>query len=174
MRQRCSGIKGWTSHRTLLLILTLDSYLHTPAKLLIGFRSGPAQHEKRDGLQPSMGDFGNGCTLSHLPEVFTKLIWHKQVGEEVHSSEELWFQFSLRGAAIKEEKGETWRRREVWHERNNGFLELSTSSHLIGCTSYSKRWNKWIRCWFFLVESYQQKQSSQSAAKGKLECCRNG
>lgn len=64
--------------QTLLLILTLDSYLHTPAKLLIGqllgFRSGPAQREKRDGLQPSMGDFGNYCTLSHLAEVFTKLI----------------------------------------------------------------------------------------------------
>lgn len=35
--------------QTLLLILTLDSYLHTPAKLLIGqllgFRLGPAQRE---------------------------------------------------------------------------------------------------------------------------------
>lgn len=35
---------------TLLLILTLDSHLHTPAKLLIGqllgFRSGPAQREE--------------------------------------------------------------------------------------------------------------------------------
>lgn len=63
--------------QTLLLILTLDSYLHTSAKLLIGqlrcFRLGPAQHEKRDGLQPSVGDFGNYCTLSHLAEVFTKL-----------------------------------------------------------------------------------------------------
>lgn len=64
--------------QTLLLILTLDSHVHTPAKLLIGqllgFRSGPAQREKRDGLQPSMGDSGNYCTLSHLAEVFTKLI----------------------------------------------------------------------------------------------------
>lgn len=60
--------------QTLLLILTLDSYLHTPAKLLIGqllsFRLGPAQRENRDGLRPSVGDFGNYCTLSHLAEVF--------------------------------------------------------------------------------------------------------
>lgn len=38
------------SSQTLLLILTPDSYLHTPAKLLIGqllgFRSSPAQREK--------------------------------------------------------------------------------------------------------------------------------
>lgn len=64
--------------QTLLLILTLDSYLHTPAKLLIGqllgFRLGPAQREKRDGLQPSVGDFGNYCTPSHSAEVLPKLI----------------------------------------------------------------------------------------------------
>lgn len=91
--------------QSLLLILTLDSYLHTPAKLLIGqllsFRSGPAQCEKRDGFRSSMGDFGNYCSLSHLAEVFTKLIWHKQVGEEAQSSTELWLQFRLCvGAAI--------------------------------------------------------------------------
>ncbi|KAK5934594.1 hypothetical protein CgunFtcFv8_014980 [Champsocephalus gunnari] len=64
--------------QTLLLILTPDSRLHTPAKLLIGqllgCRLGPAQREQRDGLQPSMGDFGNYCTLSHLAEVLAKLI----------------------------------------------------------------------------------------------------
>lgn len=63
--------------QTLLLILTLDSHLHTPAKPLIGqllgFRLGPAQRENHDGLQSSVGDFGNNCTLSHFPEVFTKL-----------------------------------------------------------------------------------------------------
>lgn len=45
--------------QTLLLILTLDSYLHTPAKLLIGqllgFRLGPAQRENRDGAPALRG-----------------------------------------------------------------------------------------------------------------------
>lgn len=172
MRQRCSGIRGGTSHKTLLLILTLDSYLHTPAKLLIGqllgFRSGPAQRENRDGLQPSMGDFGNACTLFHLPEVFAKLIWHKQVGEKVQS-------FGSNSASVElrlRKRREMGRRREVWHERNNGFLEPTASSHLIQYTSYGKKWIKQIRNVF--LESHQQKQSSQSAAKGKLECCRDG
>lgn len=77
----------WEFPQSLLLILTPDSYLHTPEKLLIGqllgFRLGPAQRENRDGLRRSVGDFGNYCALSHLAEVFTKLFSHKQAGEEL-------------------------------------------------------------------------------------------
>lgn len=77
----------WEFPQSLLLILTPDSYLHTPEKLLIGqllgFRLGPAQRENRDGLRRSVGDFGNYCALSHSAEVFTKLFSHKQAGEEL-------------------------------------------------------------------------------------------
>lgn len=75
--ERWFGTRGGTFQKILLLCLTPDSYLHTPAKLLIGqllsFRLGPAQRENRDGLQPSVGDFGNDCTLSHSAEVAAKL-----------------------------------------------------------------------------------------------------
>lgn len=92
----------WEFPQSLLLILTLDSYLHTPEKLLIGqllgFRLGSAQRENRDGLRRSVGDFGNYCalSLSLSAEVFTKLFSHKQAGEEKptrpdsHSASDLW------------------------------------------------------------------------------------
>lgn len=77
----------WEFPQSLLLILTPDSYLHTPEKLLIGqllgFRLGPAQRESRDGLRRSVGDFGNDRALSPSAEVLAKLFSREKAGEEL-------------------------------------------------------------------------------------------
>lgn len=126
MRQRCYGIRGGTSRKpccsfwplTPIFTLQLSCWLDSCSALDWAQLSVKTEM----GLQPSVGDFGNYCTLSHLAEVFTKLIWHKQAGEEVQSSCELWFQFSLRGTTIKGGEGRdgAWLRGVT--ERNNGFL----------------------------------------------------
>lgn len=53
-------------------------------------------------------------------------------------------------------------------QKNNGFLESIASSHLVRNASYGKKLIKQIRFFSLFLESHQQKQSSQSAAKGEM------
>lgn len=53
-------------------------------------------------------------------------------------------------------------------QKNNGFLESIASSHLVRNASNGKKLIKQIRFFSLFLESHQQKQSSQSAAKGEM------